>query len=87
MRPAPPTLLTVRNMVREANDAWEGGEWCTLALVHGGLGPGDLYWAISVPGDPGVHSAYGREHLPGDGRPCDATGIARRLLAAFRDVR
>jgi hypothetical protein len=84
-----PSLRAVAEMVREANEAWDGGEFATLVhytRLNGGHGA----WAVE-PVSFGSHDvnappAYGREWLPGDGLPCDAVAVARRLLAAWRDA-
>lgn len=41
------------------------------------------FWGLCMADDEG---AIGNEEVPGDDRPLDATGAARRLLAAFKDA-
>ncbi len=77
----PPTLLELTRMLREANEAFDGGDFVTLGMLDG------LYWGVWVVGDPAVCRACGREFVPGDGKPFDAVACARRLLAAFRDCK
>lgn len=74
-----PSLRQVTRMVREANAEWDGGEYCALVRIG-------QRWTVAVDCR-GSFASYGREWLPGDGEPLDAVGVARRLLAAFRDAR
>lgn len=78
-----PSLRDVSRMVREANAAWEGGEFCALSYA-----PEERpQWSIDVIDSTGIVGVqFGREWLPGDGKPLDATAVARRLLAAFTDA-
>jgi hypothetical protein len=74
----PPNLKVLARLVREANDAWDGGEYCALVRIG-------QRWTVGVDCRGGFET-YGREWLPGDGAPLDAVAVARRLLAAFRDA-
>ena len=81
-----PALRQVTRMVADANEAFDGGDYLTLAAVPTGDTEREFYWSVVVVGDPSCRDTYGREWVPGDRRPCDAVAIARRLLAAFRDA-
>lgn len=79
-----PALRHVTRMVRQANDAWEGGEFCALSYTADELD----CWSIDVFDSRSVVSVqFGREWIPGDGAPLDAVAVARRLLAAFVEGR
>ncbi len=71
-----PSLRQTIRLVREANAAWDGGEYGRLCYS------GNRWTVLPVPAQ-----GYGTEWLPGDGEPLDAVAVARRLLAAFRDTR
>jgi hypothetical protein len=80
--PTPPSLREVTRLVREANRYWDGGEFCALYLDRGGT-------VRLLPAGSGCPRRawfeFVREWLPGDGKRCDAVGIARRLIAAVKD--
>lgn len=71
-------LREVVNQVRACNDDFDGPGTICLQLIDG-----NEFAEVGHVG--GGWTELGREDLPGDGRPCDAVAIARRLLAAFRD--
>lgn len=85
--PLPPMSHVVR-LLREANDAYDGGEFVTLIHVASHQQGGRwAQWAI-YPHSPEAQEPdeqHGREWLPGDGTLFDAVGAARRLLADWRD--
>ncbi len=77
-----PTLRALAQMVRKANAAWDGGEYAALTWC---IDPPE--WRVEVLDHlTASGEQYGREWIDGDGLPCDAVAIARRLLAAFRDA-
>ncbi len=82
----PPTLSALTHLVREANDHFDGGDWIKLAAVPTGHGEREYYWSVLVTDDTLCSQAFGREWIPGEGRPLDAVAVARRLLAAYRDA-
>jgi hypothetical protein len=72
--------LTVRALaaeLRTLNEIFDGPATVSLALADGFVYVYDERLA-------GL-GLCGREEVPGDGRPFDATRAARRLLAAYRD--
>lgn len=73
------TLREATRQVRELNDAYDGPGGVSIHLLDG------TGYVSGYEFHEGDHKEYGYEELPGDGRRFDAVGVARRLLAAFRD--
>ena len=72
-REHPPTWHALISVLRVMNAAYDGPGPVSLN-VHG----------LPAPSDDCDGPLYGREELPGDGRPFDAPAAARRLLAALK---
>jgi len=77
-----PKLREVTRLVREANAAWDGGEYCGLMRVS--ANGGTWKWHVAPVGAP--CNPAGREWLPGDGKKLDAVAVARRLIVAWREL-
>jgi len=86
--PPLPSVQQVAVWLRETNRAWAdpegGGEYVSLVLGRDELDR--PRWEVTCSWHDEPHA--GREYVPGDTRPraFDATGAARRLLAAGRDL-
>lgn len=74
------TLREATRQVRELNEAYDGPGGVSL---HETIG--HQVYVSGYDFREGEDREHGYEEVPGDGRPCDAVAIARRLLAAFRD--
>jgi hypothetical protein len=92
--PPPPLLRALTAKLRDLHEAWShpdaGGEWVALQyflLKATKFEPAREWWSVAVVDSVGAVCSYGREYIPGDGAPFDATAAARRLLAAARDDR
>jgi hypothetical protein len=77
----PPTWRGLIAELRRVNEAYDGpGPVCLD--VHGRVTPWELVSRRTS--ELAGFEQYGREELPGDGRPFDAPAAARRLLAALK---
>ena len=70
-------------MIREANAAWDGGEYAALTYNPDRI---DCWTVETLDHLTASGEQYGRQWIPGDGKPLDATAVARRLLAEFREA-
>lgn len=73
------TLREATRQVRDLNEAYDGPGGISLHSNDSGE------FVSGYEFHEGTDQEYGYEELPGDGRRADCVGIARRLLAAFRD--
>lgn len=85
--PPLPSLRALTAELRALHEAWShpevGGEYVCLVRRYDPAQLGHR-WLACIPLDVD-RPCYGREYIPGDGAPFDATAAARRLLAAARD--
>jgi hypothetical protein len=72
----PPTVRTVTATIRGLNRVLDGP--IAVTITAKGL--------VAVASEPQTDLCYGRETLPGSDQPFNAVGVARRLLAALRDL-
>jgi hypothetical protein len=76
----PPKWRDLIAELRRLNAVYDGPGPVSLD-IHGLIVPG----CANPAGCDGEHAyQFGREEIPGDGRPFDAPGAARRLLAALK---
>ena len=82
MKPAIPSHRDLTRRLRELHEAFAhpiaGGEY--VSLVYAGRD----HWSAEVVGLVDSRFRAGREWIPGDGRPFDASAAARRLLSDLR---
>lgn len=74
----PPQLRALTNALRQLNRILPAPTAVSLT-ERGSVAPSSAPVIAPL-------ALYGRENLPGSGKPFDATASARRLLAALRDL-